>query len=80
MFYALDFGTSNTVITRINPVTQQSEIIQLRGLSQQMGKNPPLIPSLIYVQNADQSKVLVGQNVRDRGLDLSNNPRFFSTV
>ncbi len=77
MSYALDFGTSNTVITRVNPVTQQSEIIKLLGLSQQLGNNPPLIPSLVYVENAKNPNILVGQTVRDRGLDLSNNPRFF---
>ena len=77
MSYALDFGTSNTVITRVNPVTQQPEIIKLPGCSQQLGNNPPLIPSLIYVENASTNDVLVGQTVRDRGLDLVNNPRFF---
>ncbi|MGK7957753.1 MAG: Hsp70 family protein [Crocosphaera sp.] len=77
MSYALDFGTSNTVITRVNPVTQQPEIIKLSGYAQQLGKNPPLIPSLIYIENAKTTDVLVGQTVCDRGLDLSNNPRFF---
>ncbi|ACB51812.1 Hsp70-like protein [Crocosphaera subtropica ATCC 51142] len=75
--YALDFGTSNTVITRVNPVTQQSEIIKLSGLSQQLGNNPPLIPSLVYVEDAKNTNILVGQTVRDCGLDLSNNSRFF---
>lgn len=77
MSYALDFGTSNTVITRVNPVTQQTEIIKLSGLSQKLGNNPPLIPSLVYVENANDTNILVGQTVRDRGLDSSNNSRFF---
>ncbi|MGK7940191.1 MAG: Hsp70 family protein [Crocosphaera sp.] len=77
MSYALDFGTSNTVITRVNPVTQQPEIIKLSGVSQQLENNPSLIPSVLYVENAMDSRVLVGQTVGDRGLDLSNNPRFF---
>jgi len=75
--YAIDFGTSNTVIARWNPVTQKPETLSLPGLSVQLSDNPPLIPSLVYVENALQGKVLVGQAVRDRGLDLSNNPRFF---
>ncbi|GBF78659.1 Hsp70 family protein [Aphanothece sacrum] len=75
--YAIDFGTSNTVITRWNAVTQQPETIKLSGICQQLGNNPPLIPSLLYVENASQAQVLVGQKVRDCGLDLSNNPRFF---
>lgn len=75
--YAIDFGTSNTVITRQNSVTQQPETISLPGLSLQLAQNPPLIPSLLYVEDAAQGKVIVGQTVRDRGLDLSNDPRFF---
>ncbi|NEP00760.1 MAG: Hsp70 family protein [Symploca sp. SIO2E9] len=75
--YAIDFGTSNTVITRWNIATQQPETLNLSGLSLQLGQNPPLIPSLVYVEDAAQGKVIVGQAVRDRGFDLSNEPRFF---
>jgi molecular chaperone DnaK (HSP70) len=75
--YAIDFGTSNTVITRWNAATEQPETVKLSGLSQQLGNNPPLIPSLVYVEDASNAKIIAGQNVRDRGLDLANNPRFF---
>ena len=77
MAIAIDFGTSNTVIARWNPVTQQSETLSISGLSIQQGLNPPLIPSLVYVEDAGKNQVLVGQQVRDRGLDISNEPRFF---
>jgi molecular chaperone DnaK (HSP70) len=77
MAIAIDFGTSNTVITRWNPVTQQPETLTLPGLSIQQSLNPPLIPSLVYVEEASQGKILVGQQVRDRGLDLKGNTRFF---
>lgn len=75
--YAIDFGTSNTIVTRQNPVTQQPETINLPGISLQLSQNPPLIPSLLYVEDASLGNVVVGQAVRDRGLDLTNNPRFF---
>ncbi len=75
--YAIDFGTSNTVITRWNSATQQPETLSLPGLSLQLSQNPPLIPSLLYVEDASQGKVAVGQAVRDRGLDLTNDLRFF---
>jgi molecular chaperone DnaK (HSP70) len=75
--YAIDFGTSNTIVTRQNPVTQQPETINLPGISLQLSQNPPLIPSLLYVEDANIGKVVVGQAVRDQGLDLTNNPRFF---
>ncbi len=77
MVYAVDFGTSNTVVVRWNAVTQEAETLALPGLSQKLGDNPPLIPSLIYVEDATLSEVVAGQAVRDRGLDLSSNPRFF---
>ncbi|WP_062242948.1 Hsp70 family protein [Fischerella sp. NIES-3754] len=79
MAIAIDFGTSNTVIARWNPVTQESETLNLPGLSVQQSLNPPLIPSLLYVEDATKAQVLVGQQVRDRGLDLKNDPRFFRT-
>ncbi len=75
--YAIDFGTSNTCIARWNPVTQQPETLSLPGLSHQIGQNPPLIPTLVYVEDATVGKVVVGQAVRDRGLDLTSDPRFF---
>ena len=77
MAIAIDFGTSNTCIARWNPVTQQPETLNLPGLSHQVGQNPPLIPSLVYVEDASQKKVVVGQAVRDRGLDLASDARFF---
>lgn len=77
MTIAIDFGTSNTCIARWNPVTQQPETLNIPGLSIQMGQNPPLIPSLVYIEDASQEKVIVGQTVRERGLDLTSDPRFF---
>ncbi|NCJ07939.1 Hsp70 family protein [Synechococcales cyanobacterium C] len=77
MSYAVDFGTSNTVIARWNPVSQQPESIALPGLSFRVGQNPDLVPSLVYVEQAATGQVLVGQQVRDRGLDLHSDPRFF---
>lgn len=74
---AIDFGTSNTVITRWNNTSQKAEIISLVNLSEQLLNNPPLVPSLLYVENALSGKTLAGQEVKDRGLDISNNPRFF---
>lgn len=77
MGIAIDFGTSNTVIARWNPVTQQAETLSLPEITWKTAQNPPLIPSLLYVEDASQSKVVVGQTVRDRGLDLASDQRFF---
>ncbi|MGB3299921.1 MAG: Hsp70 family protein [Phormidesmis sp.] len=79
--YAIDFGTSNTVVTRWNAATQQPETVSLAGLSAQMKGNPPLVPSLLYLEKASaeiaQAQAIAGQSVRDRGLDLTGDPRFF---
>jgi len=80
MGYAIDFGTSNTVVVRWNPVTQQPETLALGDLSIKLGGNPPLIPSLLYVEDALRGEVIAGQMVRDRGFDLGNNPRFFRNI
>lgn len=77
MVYAIDFGTSNTVVGRWNAATQQPETLALAGLSQQLGNNPPLIPSLVYVEDGNRGEVVAGQAVRDRGLDLGSDSRFF---
>ncbi|ASC73437.1 Chaperone protein dnaK3 [Halomicronema hongdechloris C2206] len=77
MTIAIDFGTSNTVVARWNAVTQQSEILSLPAISQVLGANPPLIPSLVYVESVANEHVLIGQAVRDRGLDQGADARFF---
>ncbi len=77
MGIAIDFGTSNTVIARWNRATQQPETLTLPGITYRSGQNPPLIPSLVYVEDATRDAVVVGQTVRDRALDLAADPRFF---
>lgn len=78
--YAIDFGTSNTVISRWNSTTQQPETLNLPGLSTLDADNPPLIPSLVYVEDAVQEHIVLGQAVRDRGLDVKQDPRFFRNI
>jgi molecular chaperone DnaK (HSP70) len=80
MAIAIDFGTSNTVISRWNAATQQAETVTLPGLSLVGGMNPPLIPSLVYVEDWSADLVLLGQMVRDRGLDLQADHRYFRSV
>ena len=71
MKYAIDFGTSNTVIARIN---EQGDIetVKLADYCSLIADNPSLIPSFVYVQNAIAEQILIGQEVSDRGLDHQN--------
>jgi molecular chaperone DnaK (HSP70) len=78
MEYAIDFGTSNTVVARINE-NVEIETVKLADYSSLIADNPPLIPSFVYVQDAIKEQVLIGQEVSDRGLDNKNTkgePRF----
>lgn len=77
MTFAIDFGTSNTVVARWNAATQSAETLALADLSQRQAGNPPLIPSLVYVEQPTTGQVVAGQAVRDRGLDIASDPRFF---
>ncbi|MEB3117115.1 MAG: Hsp70 family protein [Limnothrix sp.] len=77
MTIAIDFGTSNTVVTYLNPVTGNPETLDLSGLSVRQSPNPPLIPSLLYVAQAAEGQVVAGQAVRDRGLDQLADGRLF---
>jgi molecular chaperone DnaK (HSP70) len=79
MEYAIDFGTSNTVIARINE-NGEIETVKLADYTSLMADNPPLIPSFVYVQDAAKEQVLIGQEVCDRGLennDIRGEQRFF---
>jgi molecular chaperone DnaK (HSP70) len=74
MAISIDFGTSNTVIARWNAVTGQAETLSLPSLSSTNLGNPPLIPSLVYLQ----TEPIIGQAVIDRGLDIKDDPRYFA--
>jgi molecular chaperone DnaK (HSP70) len=74
---AVEFGTSNTVIARWNLASQRPETLSLPGLSLVLGADPPLVPSLVYVEQLGTEGVVVGQAVRDLGLDVTTDPRFF---
>ncbi len=75
MTVAIDFGTSNTVIARWNPVSQAPDVVHLAGLSE--SQTSGLIPSLVYVDNAATQAVKVGQQVIQNAGFQSDSQRFF---
>lgn len=77
MAIALDFGTSNTVVARWNETTRSPELVSLDNLSQRGSRTPPLIPSLLYVEEATAPRLLAGQAVRDQGRDRPQDSRYF---
>ncbi|ERN40303.1 molecular chaperone [Rubidibacter lacunae KORDI 51-2] len=80
MAIAIDFGTSNTAVARWNSSTNAPEVLDLGEVAVAPAPDTPdapVVPSLIYVENAATATVTIGQLVRDRGLDRAGNPRFF---
>ncbi|MEA5476666.1 Hsp70 family protein [Pseudanabaena galeata UHCC 0370] len=75
---SIDFGSSNTVIARWNIATDQPETMIFEELNRPAPLNG-LVPSLIYVQNAQTEIVEIGQRVIDQGKDRSQ-PRLFSQI
>jgi molecular chaperone DnaK (HSP70) len=78
MVIAVDFGTSNTVVARWNAAAQSPETVLLSSLSVTLGDDPPMVPSLVYVEQPKTETIIAGQTVRDRGLDITTDARFFS--
>ncbi|PSN15377.1 molecular chaperone DnaK [filamentous cyanobacterium CCP5] len=74
---AIDFGTSNTVIARWNGAIEKPETLTIPGYSTRYANSPPVIPSLLYLEQVEPLKVLIGQQVRDQGRDVASDPRFF---
>jgi molecular chaperone DnaK (HSP70) len=76
---AVDFGTSNTLIAEWNEAAQAPRTLRLQPFNSAPRENAPsTIPSLLYVEDAREGRVLLGQQVRDGGLDVSGDRRFFS--
>lgn len=75
---AIDFGSSNTVIARWNIATEQPETMIFGNLNRPAPLNG-LVPSLVYVQNAEAEIVEIGQRVIDQGKDRTQ-PRLFNQI
>ena len=75
---AIDFGSTNTVMARWNIATNQPETLIFENLSRPAPLNF-LVPSLLYVQNAETEIVKIGQRVIDIGKDRSQT-RLFNQI
>ena len=75
---AIDFGSSNTLIARWNIATNQPETLIFANLNRPAPLNG-LVPSLVYVQNAQAEIVEIGQRIIDQGKDRPQ-PRLFNQI
>jgi len=72
--FAIDLGSTNTVVARADG--DETTILAVPGLSQtDEPLLPPLIPSQLFVRDAQAIDLLVGQQVRDAGLADSDEDR-----
>ena len=75
---AIDLGTTNSVIARWDIDHEQAEVLAVPGISDQTEDDrPPLVPSLLYVQDGKSGTVTLGQAVRDSDLDSQRDNRLF---
>jgi molecular chaperone DnaK (HSP70) len=80
---AIDFGTSNTVVSILEPDTKTPKTLRFPSLSRVFslgdtmasGAEIAVIPSLVYVDNGRQ--LIIGEKVRSQRLGLSQPHRFF---
>lgn len=74
---AIDFGTTNSLIAAWDEKTQAARLLSVPKLSQDTPGQPPLIPSLLYVEDGQKQRIVLGQEVKTRRLNRQRNNRLF---
>lgn len=82
---AIDFGTSNTVVSVIEPDTKTAKTVRFPAISRLFKlvnseadvSEIAVIPSLVFVREANQ--ILLGEQVRSQRLGLAQPNRLFKT-
>lgn len=74
---AIDFGTTNSVIARWDESTASEQTLDIPPLSISTASGKFLIPTLLYVKDGRTGEVVIGQAVREQGLDRRLDNRLF---
>jgi molecular chaperone DnaK (HSP70) len=78
MKIAIDFGTTNTVVARWNDDGESAELLTIPNLSIPPEETrPPLIPSLLYLQDGAAPRFNAGQEVIEKELLGKRDNRLF---
>jgi molecular chaperone DnaK (HSP70) len=79
---AIDFGTSNTVVSILEPDTQKPKSLRFSAISRLFrlktsngDQEIPVVPTLVFVQSQEQ--YLIGEQVRSQRLGLTQPDRLF---
>lgn len=75
---AIDFGTTNSVVARWNEERDDADVIAIDNIADKTVEDrPPVVPSLIYVNDANKEDFTIGQEVRDQGKNGQKDNRLF---
>jgi molecular chaperone DnaK (HSP70) len=80
---AIDFGTSNTVVSLLEPDTKAPRTLRLNPISRSFKltmaggetQEVPVVPTLVFVKDSEQ--LVVGESVRSQRLGQAQPQRFF---
>ncbi len=72
---AIDFGTTNTVISILEPDTQTPKTIRFPAISRLLDDKIPVIPTLMFIKSAGH--IVLGEQVRSQRLGVSQPNRLF---
>jgi molecular chaperone DnaK (HSP70) len=76
--FAIDFGTTNTVVAYWDERENTPQVVHIPGMSLTDGDGrPPLVPSLLYVNDGKAGATTQGQSVLDQKLNQQQNNRLF---
>lgn len=79
MIIAIDFGTSNTVVCTLDPVTQTARTLRFNSISRLLetpGGSVSVVPTLVYVQ---KDRIAFGEIVRSQRLSSSQTQGLFQS-
>ena len=75
---AIDFGTTNSVVAVWHENDETGEVVHVPEVSDTtVPERPPIVPSLVYVNDAKSKTVTIGQAVRDNHYDRQQDNRLF---
>ncbi len=77
---AIDFGTTNTVVSFLEPDTQTPKTLRFSAISRllkEASDEVPVIPTLVFVNGAGQ--LILGEQVRSQRLGASQPDRLFKS-
>lgn len=74
---AIDFGMTNSLIAQWDESIATCRTLDMGSISSPTSSGSFLIPTLLYVRNGQTGDIVIGQEVREQGLDHQRNDRLF---